>query len=778
MHRRDVLVGAAGVGASLLAGPAGATAIVELRSAELGVTFDPRHAVPVSYEYYGHRFVAAERHTPVKAILCRLAPRAYATVEVAVGPARPAPGAGSVSESFDVDVGPVRPAAGAGAVSNTADVRARFAKIDQVMGIGLSVDKVIERPAPFGVAFPCTVSHDGAVRARFDQVYRVKGASLILTLENVVEQPGYELIEIALPRLVAMSEAVPYAWMAEGRDGGSFVRLADAKSVRLDDDDNFGRISIQLPIGLVGAGDVGCLMEVQSYMDGTETEISGAPGARLATLGTDQVYRVHGGRCYNMNDGGDPVCGTPTTPNLLVGQTPTTRLDFFTVSNPDQPWLDGAKLLAARMPPPPDRSYGDKLAYIIAGKNKTEAKPRTTFAQSAALIAKVAQLTDHAPQIAYISGWVYDGQDTGYPSEDKVNESLGTYDELRALMARGRSDWNANVTVNVNYDDAYKSSPIFDPAFIARRPDGQLWASKAWDGETSYIVGMAKFMKGAWGPRRIRYTVDRYKIKGPMLVDAMSWFAIRNDWDPVHPASGYKNLVDGKFALVEQARGLGVDIASEQLRYPFIGRLSLTMNGPTFSKCPFGGEAIPLAATVYRRAAIWGDDGASAFDPGPNLFWNNRSSQWYQGDSDPMRIAEFYFLIGLPFSKLHDLAVEDYSHRDGVRRLKLARGAEIALADDGETYAAALNGATIAKSGTTTCPVDADRIAFFARDAATLTYLLPAGWEAMEIVAKAMTLEGPQPHSVVVEARSIVVKVPARTPVIVYRNAAAAAARP
>jgi hypothetical protein len=185
-----------------------------------------------------------------------------------------------------------------------------------------------------------------------------------------------------------------------------------------------------------------------------------------------------------------------------------------------------------------------------------------------------------------------------------------------------------------------------------------------------------------------------------------------------------------------------------------------------------------LAATVYRRAAIWGDDGASAFDPGPNLFWNNRSSQWYQGDSDPMRIAEFYFLIGLPFSKLHDLAVEDYSHRDGVRRLKLARGAEIALADDGETYAAALNGATIAKSGTTTCPIDADRIAFFARDAATLTYLLPAGWEAMEIVAKAMTLEGPQPHSVVVEARSIVVKAPARTPVIVYRNAAAAAARP
>ena len=715
MHRRDVLAGAAGAGAGLFARPAGAAAIVELWSTKLGVAFDAAHAVPLSYAYRGHKFVGDERREPAKAILCRLAPRAYHTVAVAVG---------------------------------------------------------LAQRAARTIAFPCTVSHDGAVRVQFDQVYRLDNASLTLTLENVVEQPGYELIEIALPRLVALREVGPGAdaWMAEGRDGGSFVRLAAAKSVRLDDDDNFGRISIQLPIGLVGAGDVGCLMEVQGYMDGTETEVSGAPGAKVATLGTDQVYRVHGGRCYNMGDGGDPVCGTPTTPNLLVGQTPTTRLDFFAVSNPDQPWLDGAKLLAARMPTPPDRSYGDKLVYIIAGKNKTETKPRTTFAQSAALIAKVAKLTDNAPQIAYISGWVYEGQDTGYPSEDKINESLGTYEALRALMARGRAEWNAHVTLNVNYDDAYKSSPIFDPAFIAKRPDGALWASRAWDGETSYIVGMAKFMQGGWGARRIRYTVDRYQIRGPMLVDAMSWFAIRNDWDPAHPASGYKNLVDGKFALVDQARALGIDIASEQLRYPFIGRLSLTMNGPTFSQCPFGGEAIPLAATIYRRAAIWGDDGASAFDPGPNLFWNNRSSQWYQGDSDPMRIAEFYFLVVLPFSKLHDLPVEDYSHRGGVRRLKLKGGAEIALLDDGKTYVAAHNGARIARSGTTSCPIDADRIAFFARDAQTLAYPLPSGWRRQDLVAKRLTVEGAQPHSAEVADRIMVVSVPARTPVIVYRS--------
>jgi hypothetical protein len=715
MQRRELLAAAAGLGVGGLArGALGRPVRADLRNADLAVTFDPVSALPTAYTYRGQNLTGAVDRGPVRAIVCRLAPRAYATVDV-------------------------------------------------VVGAGLRSGKVMR--------FACQVLHEGRLAAGFDQVYRLDGASLVLTLENVVEQAGFALIEVALPELVGVTEAQTGAWMAEGRNGGSFVDLARATPRRLDDDDNFGRISVQLPVGMVGSRAIGCLMEVQGYMDGAETAIAGATGTRRASLGTVQVHRVHAGRCYNMNDGGDAVCGGPTTPNLIVGQTPTTRLDFFAVTNRDQPWLDGAKLLAARMPRMASRYYHDKLLYIIAGKNKTESAPRTTFAQSAALIAAVARLTDHAPQLTYISGWVYDGQDTGYPSEDKVNASLGTYDDLCALIARGRSAWNANVTINVNYDDAYKSSPIFDPAFIARRPDGAIWASRAWDGEVAYIVGMAKFMKGGWGPRRIRATVDRYPIRDAMLVDAMSWFAIRNDWDPDHPASGYANLVDGKFALLDQARALGIDIASEQLRYPFIGRMTQAMNGPTFSDCPFGGRAIPLAATVYRRAAIWGDDGSGSFDPGPNLFWNNRPSQWFQGDSDPMRIAEFYFLVTLPFSRLHDLAVVDYSHTGGVRRLVLEGGAQIALSDDGKTYSAVHQGVTITHNGATACQIDADRIGFFAREAQTLTHPLPAGWQADRVVARALDPQHDAKVVMTVVDQTVTVAVPARCPVIVDRCA-------
>jgi hypothetical protein len=722
MDRRDVLTGLA---AAALASQAQARDLAPrtnglwLRNGLLQVQFDAVHGRPLLYRFQGQTLAGDTFPEPFEAIICQLSPRRYLTLELR-----------------------------AGAPTVTATT----------------------------LRFPFALTDGDIPAVSFELVYSLRDASLIVTLDHVLERPGYELIELSLPRLVSVGEDRPGAWMAEGRNGGSFVRLAQAKVLRLDDDENFGRISIQLPVGLVGDDHVGCLMEVQSYMDGTETEILGPVGSRQATLGTVQVYRVHGGRCYQANDGGDLVCGDATTPNLLVGQPALTRLDFYVPAKASQPWLTGAGILRARMPAPVTPYFDDKLIYLIAGKNKTEDKPRTTFAQSRQLIADVARLTDGAPQVNFISGWVYDGQDTGYPSEDKVNASLGTYDDLRALM-RDAERWNANVSINVNWDDAYKSSPIFDPAFIARLPNDKLWASRAWDGEVAYIVGMAKFWQGGWGPRRMAYTLERYKIHDAMLIDAMTWFAIRNDWDRQHPASGYKNLVEGKFKIIEAARAGGVHVTSEQLRYPFIGRMALAMNGPTVSDCPFGGEPIPLAAMVYRRASIWGDDGIPNFAPGSNLFWNNRPNNWYEAATPRGDIAAFYYLVTLPFTKLHGLDVTDYDLDGDVRRLSLQDRSQITLSRDGKAYSATWKGVKITENGAVFCPIDADRIAFYATEARVLRYPLPADWDAAVVTARALSLEGRAPFAVSIETGQITVAAPAGQPVIVYRNAAVAAAR-
>jgi hypothetical protein len=683
-----------------------------LRNNDVEVAFDRKHGLPYSYRYRDQRLWGEGEGKAIEVILCRLEPRSYRTVTL---------------ESSQIHT-----------TRNT-------------------------------VQFVFNATFEGLPAANFRLRYALDAATLTLTMEEVNEQHGFELIEAALPQLVVVREEDGPAWMSEGRAGGSFVRLEEARAFRFQDSGFFGRISTELPVGMVGQNGIGCVMEVTAFMDGTETEIRGEAGNRRALLGTIQTHRVHGGRCYDMNDGGPPVCGNANTPNLIVGQTPRARFNFFACAGQSQPWLTGAKIVRQRVPDIPTQFFSDRFLYIVAGKDKVEAKPRTTFAQSRQLIRDVAMLTDNAPQTVFISGWDYDGQDTGYPSEDKINCNLGTYQDLRRLMEDGKQ-WNANITLNTNYDDAYKSSPIFEEAFIARRPDGAIWKSRDWDGETSYVVGMSKFVEGGWGSRRIAYTMDRYRISDSILIDAMSWFAIRNDWDPRKPASGYKNLIEGKYWIVEEFHRHGVSVTSETLRYPFIGKLALTMNGPGISPCPFGGDPIPMAATIYRRAAIWGGSGDGSVQPQHEIFFNTRSALWFQADTDRMRIADFYFLVVLPFSKLHRLAVEDFESAGSVRRLILENSSCVMMDAANESYAAAVNGIEIARDDSTSCPVDANRIAFYSRTPRELRYPLPDGWDASKLKAWQLTLQGRIAHEVHCADGMIVVYVDARQPVTVYAD--------
>jgi hypothetical protein len=685
---------------------------VLLRSEQLAVTLDRSNGLPSKYEFSGESLKGEEAGTPISVILCRLQPRSYSTVAV---------------------------------------------KPVSVVRTGQTA------------VFHFKVSWEENAGVEFSLKYELRSASLIVTLEQVVEHSGSELVEVALPNLVAVCEDDSAAWMAQGRDGGSFVRLADAKLYRYKDDENFGRVSTQLPIGMVGNGAIGCLMEVTAFMDGTETEVAEVAGHRTARMGIIQVHRVHGGRCYEVNDGNDPVCGKQETPNLRVEQQSRCSLDFYRVDDPATPWFPAAMLLRARMPLRPTKYFDDKFLFLIAGKMKIEAAPRTTLAESRRLIRDIARLTDYAPQVAYISGWVYDGQDTGYPSEDLVNASLGSYEQLMELMADSRG-LNANVSVNVNYDDAYKSSPLFDPAFIAREPDGSLWKSRAWDGEDSFIVGMAKYVQGGWAKQRIEAMMERYRPSDAILIDALSWYSIRNDWDRERPASGYKNLVDGKWPIIDEFRKRAVHVTSEQFRYPMLGKLALTVNGPEPGVCPFGGEQVPLTAIIFRKAAIFGSSGDGKTRPQQSLFWNSRPGVWYENKTDRMTITDFYFLSVLPYNKVHLLDVKSYSSRGSQREITLEGNSKITIDADGTSYSVVWNGETIASNETTTCPLDEKRIAFYSQAGGLLRFPVPPNWKAGEITARRLTVDGRQPFPVRIEEEQIVVNAPARMPVMIYSD--------
>lgn len=640
-----------------------------------------------------------------------------------------------------------------------------------------TVDEPRLRPAtkPNTAQFDVTLQDGATPCASFTLRYRLTGPTLFITLDNIVEHSGYELLDLGMPRLATVREEDEAAWMVHGDSGGSIVTLAEAKHGTLPPNSFWGRINGQLPVNMVGTARLLCVQETTAFMDTSEVTVVGDPGSRRASIGSGRVHRVNGHDCYNLNLGkGAPLnCGNSATPNLLVEQTPSCRLDFLAVTgDPRSAWIAAGKLVRDRMPAIPKDFYHDKYMYGIRCDEPRFPQPSATFAQSEQLISDVAQLTGDSPQIVHLWGWQFKGKDTGYPAVNVVNERIGGYDGLMRAMQSGR-EHNAIVTLSDNYDDAYKSSPAWNEALIARRPDGQLWQSREWTGEVSYIVGLAKYMEGP-GVERVRYTCERYKLPATTHVDVLSYYAIRNDWDPAHPASGIRNLRQGRYRVLEEFARHGVDVTSEGLRYPMIGKISGCWYAQTSETSPFGGQPIPLLPLIYGKSAIWGLNGSTGGDAFATrsryLFWNATIHEILRASTDRAAITDVFYLNTVPWMHLHRLAIETFERTGARVTIGLEQNSRIEIDYGNRTYQVTFNGAPIANEDSVFCPMDADRLCFYSTRAQELTAAWPAAWKKDEAAAVALSLGKREPVDFTVREGRVTVKVAAQLPVILYRR--------
>jgi hypothetical protein len=534
-----------------------------------------------------------------------------------------------------------------------------------------------------------------------------------------------------------------------------------------------------LPVVMIGTEKMLCIQETTAFMDSTVLAVTGNEGQRMASTGTVQNHRVNGSLCYDMNLGNNAPrnCGNPKTPNLLIEQKPSCRLDFVVPSSGKSTvdWLDGARLVRSRMPAIPTHYYDGKFVYGIRCDEPKFEKPAATFEECEQIIREVASLTDHSPQIAHLWGWQYRGKDTGYPAVAEVNQRVGGPEKLKHLLEEGPKH-GCRVTFSDNYDDAYRISPAWDPAIIARRPDGELWLSRNWTGEDSYIVGLAKYMAGP-GPERVRYTCVHYGLRETIHVDVVSYFTVRNDWDPSHPASGIKNLFEGRYKVLEEFKKHGVDVSSEAMRYAAIGKISFFWHIASHKQCPFGGKPIPLQPMIYRKSALWGEGGNN----GPlidrimnTLFYNGCMHLILRNDIDRKDFSDLYYLNLLPWHNVNRRNIESFQ-RDGEKTIiGLEGNSKIELDWAAKTYSVVVDGIEIARDLATFCQLDSDRIAFYAQTQRELSAPLPKGWKATEISALALSPEKAEPFAVRVADGRIRVSIPERQPVIVYKTHAKA----
>ena len=613
--------------------------------------------------------------------------------------------------------------------------------------------------------------------------YTLAGATLTIEMDEVKEAPGFELIECGMPRLVSIRESDEAAWLAHGDEGGSLALLSRAHAASLPPNRFWGKVLGTLPVVMIGTAKMLCVQETTAFMDGTTLAVTGDAGGRRAAMGTVKVHRVNGGACYDLNllKGAPLNCGNQNTPNLLVEQTSRCRLDFLPVTgDPARAWIAAGKLVRERMPAIPTHFYDDKYVYGIRCDEPRFPQPSATFEQCHEIIARVAALTDHSPQVVHLWGWQYRGKDTGYPAVDVVNERIGGYDGMMRLMEQGAA-LNASVTLSDNYDDAYRSSPAWNEALIARRPDGQLWKSRPWTGEDSYILGLAKYMAGP-GPERVRYTCERYRLKHTTHVDVLSYYSIRNDWDPEHPASGIRNLVDGRYKVLEDFKARGVDVSSEALRYPMIGHISCYwyLTGP--APCPFGGTAIPLVPLIYGKSAVWGLSGPHTHgDPDTvrilERFYGACPHSILRADSDPATFLDAFYLGMVPFFMLRGRNIEDFERDGDNTRIHLEGGAQIGSNLTARTIRIALNGTDILRDDAVFCPTgDPDsadaKIACYSITPRQINVTLPSGWNASEVTAVVLSADRREKAAIQNNGQTVTISLESRRPVMLYRRAA------
>ncbi len=617
--------------------------------------------------------------------------------------------------------------------------------------------------------FQFTVREKGAPMASFMLRYELNGAEVLVSLEAVLEEQGFELIDVGMPDLASVREEDGGAWLAHGDGGGSVIMLAKAKPGHLAPNRFWGGVATTLPVAMIGTNRMLCVEEVLSYMDTTELAVEN----HQASLGTVKAWRVNGGLSYDMNTGPNTprVSGNSSTPNLMVGGRPLARLDFSGDfdRNGVVDWLDGAKLVRERMPKIPTHYYDDKLMYMIRCDEPKFPKPQATFSESEKIIQRVASLTGGAAQDVYLWGWQYRGKDTGYPAVAEVNKRLGGFEGFEKLRQNAAA-MNATVSFSDNFDDAYKSSPAWDSNMIARRPDGQLWESRNWTGENSYVLGLAKYMDGP-GPERIKYTADRYKIRDTYLVDVLSYYTIRNDWDRDRPASGVKNL-EARYKVIEEFKKHGLDVVSEELRYATLGKISVSDNGPAGEESPFGGEPIPLAAAIYRKSAIWGMRG-EGWKKQPELysfFYNGHEFPWLPQEDWQREFTGFYYGKLVPWYQIHYRNIESFL-RDGDRTvIGLESNSKIDLDWRTDQYTITVDGVDVARDGDTFCPIGKDRVAFYSHSAKQLSAPLPEGWDANAVVARTLSADRTETAKVAVSDGKLTVNVQAERPVMVFRN--------
>ncbi|WP_219838317.1 endo-alpha-N-acetylgalactosaminidase family protein [Paenibacillus sp. R14(2021)] len=200
----------------------------------------------------------------------------------------------------------------------------------------------------------------------------------------------------------------------------------------------------------------------------------------------------------------------------------------------------------------------------------------TSFKETLDIIRHIYHITGGVPQIVYLVGWQFDGHDTGYPSLNRLHPGLAekpehVREELLELIKRAKVEYACTVSFHINMDDAYVSSPDWNPDLISRDPDGSLrvWLDPdhgvsdggAGEARRAYHINHVKDVESGEAFRRLNAFLELVPVKDTIHLDA---FRNTNaSWDGDSYIGPLEELICGMKPIIAYFNERGIDVTTE-----------------------------------------------------------------------------------------------------------------------------------------------------------------------------------------------------------------------
>lgn len=488
--------------------------------------------------------------------------------------------------------------------------------------------------------YAVTVRDAGEAAARFSVTYALEGRALRVTVGEVEELPGHELMDVYLPPLVA----------AGGDDGALVIPNQGGRLV---------------PVAGAGEG------QATIRMDWMVGDLCGAAlqkgaVAAIRTRDWDNQLRARTGDGVGQLDPRFALRAEARGEAARIRLATEASFEVGLLQDEDGDgeagWVDAARWLRRDLAGTPNPIYHDSLIYKIFCDTPGP-QVVTTYDQALEIIRTAHALAPWEKQVVYLVGWQFQGHDTGYPATNVLNPRPGGLEGIQRVHDEA-SKLNAVLSYHDNFDDAYVTSPEWDESVIARGNDGKLQAGGVWAGGQSYILAFGKYAE-RYGLARVRRTLSQMPVRESYHTDVLTAVPLRQDFNPQAPESTQQSL-EGKFAMIREFNRLGVDVTSEGFTAPFVGVVGHSWHFWHRPDRFFAGEReIPLLAFIYHGGpTCWGNGAQTPhYAQDSALQGAGFSTDWTAG-VDPHDMAWSIYMVNVPWAALRERRMESY-HEEG-----------------------------------------------------------------------------------------------------------------